>query len=494
MADTRVIGLTLAYLFGLGAALVLVTLALPHPPDRDLAGLIVPAALAAVTALIAFLGRRRIPLWAFRLFPTCGTVLATVVVYSGGAALVGEYSLFYFWVVVAEFYFFSRMWGVLNLSIVGVAYALVLGLHPGVTDPEQRWLITIWTLAAAGLLLGLLREHVQRLVGRLARHVRDAEEQSQSVQAIADAAREIARNVEPAAIRPAVCSGARRATGAGTAVLYEPTSDGRGLRMTGSAGSPEVPDLLLFTGPGSAATSVFTTGEPVFIADLASHPLTHHHARGLPHASGLWQPVLRGDASIAVLCLLWPHRVTSVPPRAATLVTLLAEEASAAIERARLLSALEETARTDPLTGLPNRRAWDEALAREMARALREKRPLSVAILDLDHFKSYNDAHGHLAGDRLLKELAGVWTAQVRAIDTLARFGGEEFTLAFPACTLQDSLPLVQRLREFTAGGLTCSAGLALWDGSEDADGLLERADRALYRAKQDGRDRTMVD
>jgi diguanylate cyclase (GGDEF)-like protein len=202
---------------------------------------------------------------------------------------------------------------------------------------------------------------------------------------------------------------------------------------------------------------------------------------------------MRGDTRIGVLCLMWNQTAAVAPRRALALVGLLAEEAAAGIERARLLATLEETARTDPLTGLPNRRAWDEALAREMARARRDERPLSVAILDLDRFKGYNDANGHLAGDRLLKELAGVWSAQVRTIDTLARFGGEEFTLAFPACTLDDSMELVQRLRSLTPGGVTCSAGLALWNGSEEAEALLERADGALYRAKQAGRDRALA-
>ncbi|HEX2016432.1 MAG TPA: diguanylate cyclase [Solirubrobacteraceae bacterium] len=493
MSDQAVIGLTFSYLFGLGATLVLVTLALPHPADRELLGLVIPAALAYGVAGTAFVARERIPLWLYRAFPVCGTLLAAAVVYSAGAALIGVYSLLFFWVVVSAFYFFSRGWAAVNLVVVGAAYAGVLALRPHVMQPAVAWVTTMWTLAAAGVLLLLLREHVERLVERVTGSARQAAEHGEALQAIADATREIARSVEPSTIRPAVCIGARRATNAAACALYEPTADGRGLSRTADDGAEASPDLLLFTGAPTAAGAAFSSGEQVFIGDLREHALTRERAPGVPWGSALWQPVMRGDTRIGVLCLMWNQTAAVAPRRALALVGLLAEEAAAGIERARLLATLEETARTDPLTGLPNRRAWDEALAREMARARRDERPLSVAILDLDRFKGYNDANGHLAGDRLLKELAGVWSAQVRTIDTLARFGGEEFTLAFPACTLDDSMELVQRLRSLTPGGVTCSAGLALWNGSEEAEALLERADGALYRAKQAGRDRALA-
>ena len=91
------------------------------------------------------------------------------------------------------------------------------------------------------------------------------------------------------------------------------------------------------------------------------------------------------------------------------MLTLLAAEAAVAIERADLLARLEAIARTDDLTGLANRRAWEELLPTELARAQRDDAPLCVAMLDLDHFKAYNDEHGHQAGDRLLKAAAGTW-------------------------------------------------------------------------------------
>jgi diguanylate cyclase (GGDEF)-like protein len=113
-------------------------------------------------------------------------------------------------------------------------------------------------------------------------------------------------------------------------------------------------------------------------------------------------------------------------------------------------------------------------------------------MLDLDHFKRFNDERGHQAGDRLLKQAASAWAGRLRVIDVLARYGGEEFALALPGCGLEDALALVEGLRSATPGGQTCSAGVATWDGQEGPEELLGRADRALYSAKRAGRDRTV--
>jgi diguanylate cyclase (GGDEF)-like protein len=169
------------------------------------------------------------------------------------------------------------------------------------------------------------------------------------------------------------------------------------------------------------------------------------------------------------------------------------ESDSIARERAELMATLAEVARTDDLTGLANRRAWDESLDRELARAKREATPLSIAILDLDRFKDYNDVHGHQAGDRMLKELAAAWRQELRATDILARYGGEEFALALPGCDVGDATGLIERLRAATPADQTVSAGLARWDGLESAESLFGRADRALYAAKEGGRDRIVT-
>jgi diguanylate cyclase (GGDEF)-like protein len=154
-----------------------------------------------------------------------------------------------------------------------------------------------------------------------------------------------------------------------------------------------------------------------------------------------------------------------------------------------LLSRLESIARTDDLTGLPNRRAWEEELPRELLRSQRASRPLCVAMIDLDHFKEFNDERGHQAGDRFLKQAAAAWDEELRGTDFLARYGGEEFALALPGCTPEEAVEVAGRMRAATPEGETCSIGIACWDGVEDAPALLGRADAALYEAKRRGRD-----
>ncbi len=169
---------------------------------------------------------------------------------------------------------------------------------------------------------------------------------------------------------------------------------------------------------------------------------------------------------------------------------MLADETALALEHERLLSRLEQMAYTDTLTGLSNRRAWQSRFAEMLLGARVEGRPLTVAIADLDRFKRYNDTHGHLAGDDLLTATATAFRAQLREGDLIARWGGEEFVVALPDCGDAEAAEILDRLRAAAPGAETCSIGYAVWNGSESAERLLERADAALYVAKDSGRDR----
>jgi diguanylate cyclase (GGDEF)-like protein/PAS domain S-box-containing protein len=162
-------------------------------------------------------------------------------------------------------------------------------------------------------------------------------------------------------------------------------------------------------------------------------------------------------------------------------------------EREMMLSREQAMARTDQLTGLPNRRSWDEELRRELERAKRAGHSVTMAFLDLDHFKSFNDDHGHPAGDALLREAANAWRLSIRTTDVVARIGGEEFGVLFPHCPPGNAPDLLERLRGATPRGQTCSAGIAVWDGQESAEDLMRRADAALYEAKEGGRDCAVV-
>ena len=165
--------------------------------------------------------------------------------------------------------------------------------------------------------------------------------------------------------------------------------------------------------------------------------------------------------------------------------------------RANFVSGLQTESRTDPLTGLANRRTLYERIEIEMEHALRSETPLSVAMIDLDHFKEYNDQFGHVAGDTLLRSIAALMVSNIRGQDLVARYGGEEFCLVMPDTDILGGHHLLDKLRAggrdaTTDFGITLSAGLTSWDGIEDTTSLIERADQALYRAKESGRDRVV--
>ena len=165
----------------------------------------------------------------------------------------------------------------------------------------------------------------------------------------------------------------------------------------------------------------------------------------------------------------------------------------------RLLSTLAMEARVDPLTGLLNRRGFDERAAAELSPAARESRPFALVILDIDHFKLVNDQWGHDVGDRVLRHVGDLLREQAREGDILARFGGEEFVALLPDADLEGAQGFADRVRESLVertGGLPAvrlSAGVRVGEPSSEMTSLLAEADLALYEAKRAGRDRTAV-
>ncbi len=160
--------------------------------------------------------------------------------------------------------------------------------------------------------------------------------------------------------------------------------------------------------------------------------------------------------------------------------------------RAELVGQLAALARVDAVTGVFNRRVWDEELARGLERARRTGRPCSIALVDLDHFKRYNDTHGHQRGDALLRAAAQAFATRLRGDDLIARYGGDEFAVLLHGCDLDRAIELFERLQSMLPGGQTFSAGIADSEGREEAARLIARADEALYRAKELGRNRSV--
>jgi diguanylate cyclase (GGDEF)-like protein len=167
----------------------------------------------------------------------------------------------------------------------------------------------------------------------------------------------------------------------------------------------------------------------------------------------------------------------------------LARERKARLDAALEAIRLEALVNTDLLTGLANRRAWETQLPTLLEAS--ETTPLAICVLDLDHFKAYNDEHGHPAGDELMVQTATAWCRRLRPNHLLARLGGDEFALALPGCDAGSAHAIVELLHASIPFGQTCSAGVACHRPGESAPHLMQRADSALYQSKRTGRNRT---
>ena len=193
-------------------------------------------------------------------------------------------------------------------------------------------------------------------------------------------------------------------------------------------------------------------------------------------------------AQIAVIgCLREPAIVPQVVVTAGTCVTVAAIVAWLAHGLRRQLS-------TDPLTNLTNRRGLNERLSRELAAADRAGRPLAVAALDLDGFKNLNDQQGHAAGDAALIAAADAWRHTLRPADTLARTGGDEFIALLPHCDSAAADQVISRMLAATPNGISCSVGIAIYDGYLSAAEVLASADQAMYRNKTHTRAALLID
>lgn len=439
------------------------------------------AALAIAIACMAVLAPwRRLPR-ALRIVPSLLFLVAVALLRdaSGVVAGVGALTLVpVFWLALHG----SR--GQLLILIAGVC---AFFLTPAALTGGPDYPLSIWRIAvvfgAASAIVGFA---VQDLVARVRSHADALAVRERDLEAVADLLRSLSLITDA---RERICVGACDLSGAHFAVLLEGTGDGT-LTWTAGAGL-SLPPLTFTPRSGKSwALAAYCSRTALYVSDADESP----HG-DIPELEGtersaavLFEPVHHGEEVAGVLVAGW-REPPSDERRARGLIRLLASEAAFVIERADLLGQLTEFALTDELTGLPNRRAWDKRLEQ----AIRDDEPACVAILDLDFFKAYNDDHGHQAGDRLLKEAAAAWRAELRPTDTLARYGGEEFVVLLHEHDLQAARRVVDRLRAATPRGQSCSAGIARRGNGEAAAALLGRADETLYDAKRSGRNRSLI-
>ncbi|HEY3613841.1 MAG TPA: sensor domain-containing diguanylate cyclase, partial [Gaiellales bacterium] len=337
----------------------------------------------------------------------------------------------------------------------GMMFAAPLLLIGAPMYPSSGWRgAVLWTFTAyvVGAVVNTAVVEQRRQAHDARRHSQEMEEMQRAFSAIARVARDVSLGTDA---RELVCAVALTSTDARLATVVEPRGDG--FEITGSAGVPIAAAELRSVQP-AASIAAFNAARRVFIADVTRQAgVAPQIVRATGIVSVLYEPILRDGSPVGVLAIAWATPRSEIDAKTQAIAQFLAAEAGAAIERSDLLARLDDQARSDPLTLLPNRRAWDDTIAA----ALRGDRPLCVAMVDIDHFKRFNDRNGHAAGDRLLRACAVAWRGHLRPGDTLARVGGEEFAVLLPDCSLADAAGVLERLRDATPSGATASVGVA---------------------------------
>ncbi|MFY0408453.1 diguanylate cyclase domain-containing protein [Solicola sp. PLA-1-18] len=309
-----------------------------------------------------------------------------------------------------------------------------------------------------------------------------AEDEARHAQLLTEVVARIAQATQRADDpRPVAIDGMAELTGADAVFVIEEGTPGV-LVVTHARGA-DVRGTEMRLDRLSVTSHVWSTGESHAVADLAADPMVNPALAQLVAAhSALWQPVTGADGTVAVLMAAW-RSPTDLAPHRDTMAAL-ATEVAAALTAEGMRVALERTAVTDGLTGLLNRRGWDRSVAPLMAQTLDRAQTMVLAMVDLDHFKAYNDSHGHGAGDDLLVAVADLLTSTLRTSDVVSRWGGDELAAALPACDLDAARSIFERFRAEMPAGQTCSVGLTACRPGETVAQAMARADADLYAAK----------
>jgi diguanylate cyclase (GGDEF)-like protein len=268
--------------------------------------------------------------------------------------------------------------------------------------------------------------------------------------------------------------------------------------------NPELEGMTCRLGEGASGRAA-ELHRVVYVPDLtdpSSAFARHGLSPGRDSGSLLCIPIMHMNSVLGVLNLRRPE-VASFAPEELELLTAVADQAATAVKNAMLHADAVQLTMTDPLTGVPNRRHLFNRLELEVARAQRFGTPLSILMVDIDHFKRLNDIAGHRAGDEALRQVCDVLRPRVRKVDTLARYGGEEFMLVLSNVSKHDAFEVAEKLRRAVVeapqlasptqpgGQITVSIGVAtIPNDATTQDNLVDCADAALYASKRGGRNR----
>lgn len=373
-----------------------------------------------------------------------------------------------------------------KLIVPGAALFMVVAIIDiGLGRPPR--LETVGAIALFGVVLAVRTAHAFRITDR------DAEQRRQlaHTRALVEVTHSLAGTMDLDATLRTISESARDVFEARAAGIELVTGDGRSLEIRSALGLPEVVVGLRFPIEGSFTGWVVRQGAPRATVDPSRDPYMQPQSLDfLGHWPVAAAPIrFRGETLGALFACI---RDDPFDPEELELLTAMAEQAAIAIQNARLFEQVSELSITDPLTGLANRRQLERELAREFA-AARRGRDLAAVLFDLDDFKDYNDANGHLAGDQALQAFADVLKVETRTMNLVARYGGDEFVALLSGADARGAEAFVERVRagfaaavdDLGRGVIGVSAGLAVFrPDMPDTAALLREADDALYRAK----------
>ena len=459
----------------LAVALVAVLLELATVGESASRVVLVAAGLSMLVVPLAavIVPWERLPAWCEAVPPLGFFVVVALMRQARGGAAAGYTPLVMLPVIWLAMYGSRRQLMIAVAAMTAILVGPMLLVGPPLY-PASAWTTTVVSVAV-GMFAG---PPIQMLVEQSRQRTAD-------VAALGAITRSLTAGSDP---RSELCAAARLVTGARFAVIVE--RDGGDYAATAGTVGLDLQRLRIPAGsPSSATIEAWQSGNRIYVADAALDPRVSARLVDLTGAvSLLFEPVTRDGRRTAVLVVGFSESRARLPEHALYMVELVAAEIAAALDRNDLVARMASQARTDPLTGAANRRSWDEELDRELAHAGRTGEPLTVALIDLDRFKAYNDTQGHTAGDELLRELVTALRGELRTGDIVARWGGEEFAIAMPACDLDHGRDIASRLLRVVPGGQTMSIGLTQACIDDTPRSLVGRADRALYAAKGAGR------
>lgn len=449
-------------------AMVLAFAAIRLPAvERDTGRLIAAALLnALLIVLVIALPWQRLPRTA-DLLPPLIYMIVVALLRDGLGGAVSAYSTLLILPVLWLAMYGRRL--DLAVGVVGVAVLLVMPIaaigEPEYTDEEWRRAL-LWVTAA-----GILGLAVQDLV----------EQVRQRAEALHTVSAAVGRRTREIETRSAICEAAKDNARADFAFLLEPDTNARRL-VTTAATDPQVENTEAYLTDGrSPAMRAYTSAREHFQANVEDSPLIAQNGAATPVASILWHPVPGRDGPMGVLGIAWSEPVKRLPETLGAVMEALAAEAAGVIERTTLLLRLETVVKVDDATGLPNERAWEEEVPRELSRARREGAPLSVVLLDLGEFETTPEGTVGRRDGQLLRSAADRWRNEISSSDFLAhRDPPGRFGVLLTDVGAEEAEATAARLRSLAPDKRDCAVAVATWNGIELPAALVQRAENQI--------------